>query len=147
MSRRHLEVRLENLHSRIGDSIVGPREQESLPQNVRGLRKVRKRWNSIQRLLLREFDKESHRIMYCPAPDTKYPGKGRDTKIYRPFIMVTIGESGFYAFLDTGATRSFASEAVRNCRIRLGLEPIRQSVDEYRQSDGTLCTVSQTFLP
>ncbi|KAG5861726.1 hypothetical protein JTB14_034800 [Gonioctena quinquepunctata] len=66
---------------------------------------------------------------------------------YRPFVIITIGESRFYALLVTGATRSFASEAVGNCCIRLGLEPSRQTRTQTRQADGTFCTITQAFSP
>ncbi|KAG5867814.1 hypothetical protein JTB14_012422 [Gonioctena quinquepunctata] len=65
----------------------------------------------------------------------------------RPFVIITIGESRFYALLDTGATRSFASEAVGNCCIHLGLEPSRQTGTQPRQADGTFCTITQAFSP
>ncbi|KAG5874380.1 hypothetical protein JTB14_036724 [Gonioctena quinquepunctata] len=65
----------------------------------------------------------------------------------RPFVIITIGESRFYALLDTGATRSFASEAVGNCCIHLGLEPSRQTGMQPRQADGTFCTITQAFSP
>ncbi|KAG5861495.1 hypothetical protein JTB14_010597 [Gonioctena quinquepunctata] len=65
----------------------------------------------------------------------------------RPFVIITIGESRFYALLDTGATRSFASEAVGNCCINLGLEPSRQTGTQPRQADGTFCTITQAFSP
>ncbi|KAG5861103.1 hypothetical protein JTB14_003815 [Gonioctena quinquepunctata] len=65
----------------------------------------------------------------------------------RPFVIITIGESRFYALLDTGATRSFASEAVGNCCIHLGLEPSGQTGTQPRQADGTFCTITQAFSP
>ncbi|KAG5869603.1 hypothetical protein JTB14_001683 [Gonioctena quinquepunctata] len=65
----------------------------------------------------------------------------------RPFVIITIEESRFYALLDTGATRSFASEAVGNCCINLGLEPSRQTGTQPRQADGTFCTITRTFSP
>ncbi|KAG5866086.1 hypothetical protein JTB14_010176 [Gonioctena quinquepunctata] len=65
----------------------------------------------------------------------------------RPFVVITIGESRFYALLDTGATRSSASEAVGNCCINLGWEPSRQTGTQPRQADGTFCTITQAFSP
>ncbi|KAG5876896.1 hypothetical protein JTB14_003220 [Gonioctena quinquepunctata] len=66
----------------------------------------------------------------------------------RPFVIITIGESRFYALLDTGATRSFDSEAVGNCCIYLfGLEPSSQTRIQPRQADGMFCTITQAFSP
>ncbi|KAG5860664.1 hypothetical protein JTB14_023044 [Gonioctena quinquepunctata] len=63
----------------------------------------------------------------------------------RLFVIITIEKSCFYALLDTGATRSFASEAVKNCCIHLGLELSRQTGTQSRQADGTFCTITQAF--
>ncbi|KAG5896601.1 hypothetical protein JTB14_024410 [Gonioctena quinquepunctata] len=66
----------------------------------------------------------------------------------RPFVIITIGESRFYALLDTSATRSFASEAVGNCCIHLGLKPSRQTGMQLHPADGTFCNHhSSVFAP
>ncbi|KAG5862988.1 hypothetical protein JTB14_030508 [Gonioctena quinquepunctata] len=61
----------------------------------------------------------------------------------RPFVLVAIGDVKFHALLDTGATRSYASKTVGEHCIYLGLTPVRQSVTQTRQADGSLCAVTQ----
>ncbi|KAG5900168.1 hypothetical protein JTB14_035313 [Gonioctena quinquepunctata] len=65
----------------------------------------------------------------------------------RPFVIVTIGEVQFYALIDTGASRSFASELVARCCCVIGLKPIEQAVTQSRQADGSICAITQAFLP
>ncbi|KAG5864872.1 hypothetical protein JTB14_010053 [Gonioctena quinquepunctata] len=64
----------------------------------------------------------------------------------RPFVIVTIGEVQFYALIDTGASRSFASELVARCCCVIGLKPIEQAVTQSRQADGSICAITQAFL-
>ncbi|KAG5866545.1 hypothetical protein JTB14_028467 [Gonioctena quinquepunctata] len=65
----------------------------------------------------------------------------------RPFVIVTIGEVQFYALIDTSASRSFASELVARCCCVIGLKPIKQAVTQSRQADGSICAITQAFLP